>query len=87
MFVKLRYKAPDGDRSVLLEKPVSAETVPMSSDFEFAAAVALFGMLLRDSRYSGDGNWDTVLELARHGAVNDKYRQEFIELVRRAGTM
>jgi len=82
MFVKLRYKAPDGDKSDLLETPVSAETAAMSSDFEFAAAVALFGMLLRDSRYSGDGNWDTVLELAKPG--NDKYRLEFVELVKRA---
>ena len=84
MFVKLRYKAPDGDKSDLLETPVSAEAVAMSSDFEFAAAVALFGMLLRDSRYSGDGNWDTVLELAAPGVGNDKYRQEFVELVKRA---
>ena len=40
--------------------PVAAQTVAMSNDFEFAAAVTLFGMLLRDSHYSGDGTWDTV---------------------------
>jgi len=85
MFVKLRYKAPDGDKSELLEIPVAAEVKAMTPDFEFAAAVALFGMLLRDSRYSGDGNWSTVLELATPGIGNDKYRREFVELVRQAG--
>jgi len=84
MYVKLRYKAPDGDKSDLLEMPVAAQTVAMSSDFEFAAAVTLFGMLLRDSHFSGDGTWDTVLALAKPG--DDKYRLEFIELVKKAST-
>jgi len=85
MYVKLRYKAPDGDKSELLEMPVAVQTVTMSSDFEFAAAVTLFGMLLRDSHYSGDGTWDTVLELAKPG--DDKYRLEFLELVKKASTI
>ncbi|MCL2304598.1 MAG: von Willebrand factor type A domain-containing protein [Planctomycetaceae bacterium] len=90
MFVKLRYKAPDGNKSELLETPVAAKPEAMSSDFEFAAAVALFGMLLRDSRYSGDGNWDTVLELAQSGlsgAGDDNYREELIELVKRSSSV
>jgi Ca-activated chloride channel family protein len=85
MFVKLRYKSPDGDKSDLLEQPVAAEALPMSNDFEFAAAVALFGMLLRNSRYSGDGTWNTVLELAKPS--DEKYRLEFIELVKKASTI
>ena len=85
MFVKLRYKAPDGEKSELLEMPVAAQTVAMSNDFEFAAAVTLFGMLLRDSHFSGDGTWDTVLKLAKPG--DDKYRLEFLELVKKASTI
>ncbi len=88
MFVKLRYKEPDADKSELLEKPVAAETASMSPDFEFAAAVALFGMLLRESKYSGDGNWDTVLKLAAAGSeIDDSYRAEFLELVKKASAM
>ncbi len=87
MFVKLRFKAPDGEKSELLEKPVAAEAKSMSPDFEFAASVALFGMLLRDSRYSGDGNWSTVLELAKPFAESDKYRTEFVQLVEKAKTL
>ncbi len=87
MFVKLRYKEPNGDKSKLLEKPVAANTKSMSPDFEFAAAVALFGMLLREGKYSGDGNWETVKELAAPGAESDKYRIEFLELVKRAASL
>jgi Ca-activated chloride channel family protein len=64
MFVKLRYKAPDGDKSSLLEYPVKATVGKASADSKFASAVALYGMLLRSSRHSGTGTWDTVLELA-----------------------
>ncbi|MGL6196381.1 MAG: vWA domain-containing protein, partial [Thermoguttaceae bacterium] len=85
LFVKLRYKTPDGDKSNLLETPVAAKPIAMSSDFGFAAAVALFGMLLRDSRYSGNGNWDAVQELAKPG--DDKYRLEFVELVKQASEL
>ena len=51
--LKLRYKAPDGDTSKLLEVPLTAPEIPdfaqASSDFQFAAAVAAFGMKLRGS--------------------------------------
>src|SRR5215467_3459723 len=54
--VKLRYKKPDGDKSELMEKPVidsNAAFASTSPDFKFAAAVAEFGMLLRDSEHKG----------------------------------
>jgi len=91
MFVKLRYKAPDGDKSELLEYPVKFHTQgaggispPVVGDSQFASAVALYGMLLRSSRHSGTGSWDTVLELATPNTKKDKYREEFVELVRKA---
>jgi Ca-activated chloride channel family protein len=56
----------------------------MTPDSQFAAAVALFGMLLRESRHSGNGNFDSVLELATPNTKNDQYRKEFIELVEKA---
>jgi secreted protein with Ig-like and vWFA domain len=84
MFVKLRYKEPDGDKSSLLEFPVKASVGEMTEDFQFAAAVALYGMLLRSSQHAGSGTWSTVLELATPNTKGDKYRLEFIDLVKKA---
>ena len=86
-FVKLRYKEPDGEESIKVTVPVvdPGDDVQTSKDFEFAASVALCGMLLRNSDYSGDGSFATVLELAQSGQGEDErgYRKEFIEIVER----
>ncbi len=87
--VKLRYKKPDGDKSELIEQPVldsNAAFAGTSSDFKFAAAVAEFGMLLRDSEHKGNGTFGAVLEWAQEGKGSDAngYRAGFIELVRKA---
>jgi len=86
MTVKLRYKPPLGDTSREIEVRVRADSRPIasaSSDQRFAAAVASFGMLLRGSRYRGTASYDSVLSLA-HGTGSDRYRTEFLELVRAA---
>jgi Ca-activated chloride channel family protein len=57
------------------------------SDLKFAAAVAEFGMILRDSEYKGrNGSLQHVIEWAQQGAGADVngYRADFIELVRKA---
>ncbi|HTH19226.1 MAG TPA: YfbK domain-containing protein, partial [Candidatus Udaeobacter sp.] len=56
------------------------------ADLKFAAAVAEFGMILRDSDYKGDGTFAAVLEWAEEGKGKDTngYRSGFIELVRKA---
>jgi Ca-activated chloride channel family protein len=84
MFVKLRYKEPDGDKSTLVEYPVKSTVGEANGDSQFASAVALYGMLLRSSQYSGNGSWGTVLELAVPNVKEDKYRQEFVDLVKKA---
>jgi Ca-activated chloride channel family protein len=57
-----------------------------SSDFNWAAAVAAFGMILRDSRFRAQANFDMVLELAQGAKGEDKsgQRAEFIALVKTA---
>jgi Ca-activated chloride channel family protein len=87
--VKLRYKKPDGDKSELVERAVTDsdgkfENAPV--DLKFAAAVAAFGMILRDSEYRGNGTFAAVLEWAQEGKGSDAngYRAGFIELVRKA---
>ncbi len=87
--LKLRYKAPDGDTSQLLEFPLTDAGTSYersSKDFRFAAAVASFGMLLRDSPHKGKTNWDSTLELATEGKGEDRngYRAEFVGLIERA---
>jgi Ca-activated chloride channel family protein len=89
MTVKLRYKEPDSDTSKLLTaavKDTQQRWNKTSDDFRFAAAVAEFGMLLRGSQYSGNANFDSVIDLARSGCGRDEggYREEFISLVRQA---
>ena len=87
--LKLRYKQPDGETSRLLEFPVrDGDKVysQASQDFKFAAAVASFGMILRESPYQGNGTLAAVLELAQEGKGIDPhgYREEFLELVKQA---
>jgi Ca-activated chloride channel family protein len=87
--LKLRYKQPDGDTSKLLTIPVRdarGSYARASTDFQFAASVAAFGMLLRDSPYKGTATYDAVLELGGEGARRDPhgYRAAFLDLVREA---
>ena len=87
--LKLRYKATDGDTSKLLEFPLTDDGKSYersSRDFRFAAAVASFGMLLRDSPHKGKANWSSTLELALEGKGEDRsgYRAEFVSLIERA---
>lgn len=85
---KLRYKLPDGDTSTRMDFPLRADALAATPDrdFQFASAVAGFGMILRDSAYRGSFTCDDVLELAEAGLGNDPegYRRDFLSLVRNA---
>ncbi len=86
MTVKFRYKAPDGDQSKLIEHPLTDESLSLagtSDNFRFAAAVAEFGLLLRNSAFKSNASFEDVVSLARKSRGNDDegYRAEFIKLV------
>ena len=88
--IKLRYKKPDGDVSKLIEHPVMDNNIKLentSDNFRFAASVAEFGLLLRNSEYRSDANFTQVINLARKAKGEDKegYRKEFIKLASVAG--
>ncbi len=90
--VKLRYKAPNGTTSQLIQEPVVDKTVKLaqaSDNFKFSAAVAAFGMVLRESEYKGNANFDEVLRLASEsqGDDLDGYRAEFVRLVKGAESL
>ncbi|MBD3422170.1 MAG: DUF3520 domain-containing protein [Chitinivibrionales bacterium] len=85
--VKFRYKNPSAAKSRLIVHALEAAGAgSYSENFAFSAAVAGFGMLLRDSAHKNDLTYDKVLTLARQGAGRDAhgYRAEFIRLVERA---
>lgn len=65
--IKLRYKRPAADRSELMTRTVrdAAPGVEASADLRWAAAVACFGMLLRDSEHKGNSTLALANELAR----------------------
>lgn len=89
MTVKLRYKQPEGKVSQLIELPVKDEGRTLANsppDFKFAAAVAGFGLLLRDSNYKGALTWEQVRRLAQEAKGSDPngYRGEFIQLIDKA---
>jgi Ca-activated chloride channel family protein len=90
MTLKLRYKEPNGSKSKLLVGTVQDrgdEYRAASDNFRFSAAVAGFGMLLRDSKYKGATTFALITDLARDARGPDPhgYRAEFIELVKLAG--
>jgi Ca-activated chloride channel family protein len=84
--IKVRYKKPDGKTSMLLEKPVkgSADEIEDASDnLRFAASVAEFGMILRESEFKGTSTLDSAAKLARSARGEDEegYRGELIRLI------
>ena len=85
--VSIRYKLPDGDKSMLTSYPVTEEQYSgePSENLQFAACVTQFGMLLRDSDFKGSATYESVLEtLADLYCVKvDDYKAEFYFLVKK----
>ncbi len=84
--LKIRYKEPEGEESILKEYPVKEEdyTQEPPEDFYFAAAVAEFGLILRDSAYKGEASVENVRALLREVDTDeDDYKDEFAYLVKR----
>ncbi|MBL7854402.1 MAG: von Willebrand factor type A domain-containing protein [Cyclobacteriaceae bacterium] len=92
MTIKFRYKKPDGITSKLMVHALVDEQVPLmksSDNFRWSAAVAAFGMLLRDSEYVKGYTWEEVAQLAGGARGRDEqgYRIEFINLVKSQGLL
>ncbi len=87
-FLKIRYKDPYIKRAKSVEEstPIPftlTDLAQTDDDYRFAAAVAEWGMLLRNSKYKAQSSYNQVLELAKNALGEDKesYRKEFIDLV------
>ncbi|NLL73960.1 MAG: DUF3520 domain-containing protein [Clostridiales bacterium] len=84
--VNIRYKEPTEDTSKLIEVPVdeSSYTADMPENLAFAASVAGFGMLLRDSQWKGEASYDMILDILDNLDISeDVYKDEFISLVKK----
>lgn len=81
--VKFRYKAPNDSKSKLLSSVVTKDLNNLTEDLGWASAVAGFGMMLRDSEFKNDLDYNQILALAKAHKGDDPhgYRTEFINLV------
>jgi Ca-activated chloride channel family protein len=93
-FVKIRYKAPDGDTSKLITTPVTKSNEVASfdaagADQRFSVAVAAFGQKLRDEDATAKFGFDKIAEIATAARGSDPfgYRAEFLSLVRLASSL
>lgn len=93
-FLRLRYKAPNGDVSQLMEWPLHKQDIKSSlaqtsTEFRFAAAVAAFGQQLRGGKHTGEMNYADIAKLAggARGADSFGYRGEFLRLVNLAQSL
>ena len=78
----VRYKKALGQESILL----TDEVMSVSSDgteISFAAGVAAYGMILRNSKYRGSADYDMAASLVEQGLAFDPhgYRAELLELI------
>lgn len=84
--VKVRAKKPDAEVTTETSFPVTDDGKGLdaaSADYKFAASVAAFGMLLRDSPHKGSADWPMVRRLAEAGRGADPagHRAEFLRMV------
>lgn len=89
--LRMRYKQPDGETAneLSVALPEDGLSKKPSGDFQFAAGVVAFGMLLRDSEYKGRSTFPMAKQLAEAGRGKDEkgYRAEFVRIVEQAASL
>lgn len=88
-FLRLRYKEPGDSQSKLVDQPIANAVTDGDNDARFAAAIAGFGELLRESPYIEDWSFGdaAALAAANRGEDNWGYRSEALRLIRQAGAL
>ena len=84
--IKLRYKQPDATISQKIERAILDQSVPISQtsdNYRFAAAVAEFGLLLRNSKYQSQATYQQAISMAKQSKGKDSngYRTELIKMM------
>lgn len=84
--IKFRYKKPDENKSIEMIQTTENKSVVLdgaSEDFKFSAAVAWFGLKLKDSKLVAVKDSSSILKLTKQGLSKDSegYKAEFVRLV------
>ena len=85
-----RYKESIGSQSIALSDDVMAQSSDqLSENLSFAAGVAAYAMLLRNSEYKGKASFDMATELVKAGQGKDPhgYRKQLLELIAKAKSL
>ncbi len=84
--LKLRYKQPQADKSTLMLRRMKESDIftdKPDENFRFAASIAEFGLLLRNSKFKGTASFKALRNRAKEAMGEDKfgYRKEFLQIV------
>ena len=80
----LRYKDPETEENKEVVNAKTDISVSRSVDYEFASYVAEYALILQNSKYKGVASFDHLLESIKNENINDKYRDDFVSLVRKS---
>lgn len=92
--IRLRYKLPEQEDSRLIKRVIPVHELrtaltATTNNFRFAAAVAAFGQVLRDGKYTEQFNYQQIERLAHSAMESDMrgYRSEFVQLISMASAL
>jgi len=89
--IKLQYRFPNEEKDCLYNYSARFNYTPfqeLEKCYQFSAAVAMFGSLLRNSQFVKNAGWSDVISLAQGASgVNDLLQKEFISLVLQAKSL
>ncbi len=89
-YVKFRYKKPTGTKSILMQEAINGGLVldgkERTENYKLSAAIATWGMLLRDSNFKGKASYDMAYELTKSSLGKDPfgYRSELLSLIKKS---
>lgn len=88
--IKLRYKQPDDSVSKEMSHVIAGTVIPFEKtddNVRYATSVAMFGLLLRQDKNTGNASYAYVLKIAAGCKEKDEYRREFAQLVQAEANM
>ena len=79
----LRYKLPETEENMEVVNAKTNIEVTNNDDYNFASYVAEYALVLADSKFKGSASYEHLLERISSESINDKYRDDFVSLVRK----
>ncbi|HUS03440.1 MAG TPA: von Willebrand factor type A domain-containing protein [Chitinophagaceae bacterium] len=86
--IKLNYRLPDDSTNICEEYTCINNYLDfekISPDLKFASSLTMFGLILKDSKYTSSASWSGIQKIARASKKEDDYLQnEFLTIVENA---